>query len=592
MTAAARVLLPALAPFRHAWPHLARQWRGLLIGVLCLLPANALELSIPLLWKRGVDGAVGRSLAWSSILELAGAALALGAVAGTFRYWMRRRLVGASRDFERDLRLALHAKLVTLPSRWFGRSTVGDLTSRMSQDVEAVRMALGPSVMYVADALLKVASAFVLMLSHDAWLTLWMGVPFLLLGLVALSMARRLGRASDAVQQGIARISSASTESFSGIRVLKLFTGEERQLARMSALSRHYFDAQMRLATARGGMMSLLLLVKDASQFVILLAGGLRVMGGRASLGDLVAYRDWMLQCFWPLVTFGWIISMVQRAAAGMRRIADVLDTVPEIASPSRPAPVATGRGPLEVELRGVVVRAHGRPVLDHVSLTVPAGSSLGLTGPSGSGKTTLVQLLARLLDPDEGQVLVGGVDVREWDLDRLRRAVGFVPQEAFLFSDLLSENLRFANPDADETLVLAAAHGAGLEPDLAAFPHGLETRVGERGVTLSGGQRQRATLARALLADPPVIVLDDALSAVDAETEARILARLRRELAGRTAIVVSHRVGALSGLDRIALLEAGRLVEIGSHEELLRRGGPYARLEREQRLHAELEAL
>ncbi len=573
----------------------------LLLGLACLLPAKAIDLAIPYLFKLGIDGAtregIGpghRHLTWREELGLAALAILIGAVSAALSYAMRRLLVRASRDFERDLRLTLHAKLLKLPQHWFGTTTVGDLVSRMTQDIEAVRMALGPGMMYVGNAIVAVSGAFALMFFMDRRLMLWMGVPFLVLGLVALLMARRLGRASDAVQQGIGKISACAAESFSAIRILKVFAGEERQHSRMRGLSLDYFDAQMKLAAARGGMMALLYAVKDVSHFVILLIGGMSIVARRSTIGDFVVYRSWMLQCFWPLVTFGWIVSMVQRAAAGMRRIADVLETVPAIDSPATPkAPAIPARGKaLPIEWRDVTVRLGGRTVLDRVSLEVPAGGSLGITGPTGSGKSLLVQLVARLVDPDEGAVLVGGVDTREWELHSLRRAVGFVPQEPFLFSDLLRENLRFARPDASDAQGMEAARAAGLELDLAALAAGLDTRVGERGVTLSGGQRQRATLARALLADPPVVILDDALSAVDAETEARILARLRAELEGRTAVVVSHRVAALAGLDRIVVIEDGRRVEIGSHAELIRLGGHYARLEHDQRLLAEIEAL
>jgi ATP-binding cassette subfamily B protein len=612
------LLSRSLAPFRHAWPLLKRQRRPLLLGLVCLLPARAIDLAIPLLWRVGIDGAVNASRGadgalpwWPTEVEIAGLALALGLGSALLGYATRRVLVSSSRDLERDLRLTLHRKLLSLPSSWFARQTVGDLASRLTQDVEAVRMALGPAVMYVANALVALAGSFALMLWLDPALALWMGVPFVVLGLVALLIAPRIGRANDAVQVGIGRVSSGATECFSAIRVLKVFTGEERQEARMGVLSRDYFDAQMRLASARGGMMAALFLVKDSAQFVILLVGGLHLVlrmhaahgdgATTGSLGSLYAYRSWLMQSFWPLVTLGWIVSMVQRASAGMRRIAAVLETEAAIASPAspnpnpNPAPTTTAdgrRAALSIEWRDVSLRLGGRVVLDHVSLFVPAGASLGITGRTGSGKTLLVQLVARLLDPDEGAVLVGGVDVREWELDALRRAVGFVPQESFLFSESLRENLRFARPDAGDAAVLAAVHASGLDPDLAALPKGLDTRVGERGVTLSGGQRQRATLARTLLADPPVVVLDDALSAVDAETEARILVRLRGELAGRTALVVSHRVAALHALDRVAVVEAGRVVEFGTHAELVRAKGRYATLDRDQRLLQELEAL
>ncbi|MBM4015686.1 MAG: hypothetical protein FJ293_12080, partial [Planctomycetes bacterium] len=322
-------LRATLAPFAHAWPHLRRQRRAFLLGIACLLPSTAIDIVIPWWWKDAIDQAIAGV---GEVARLAGfVALALGAglASGALKYALRRIMVGASRDFERDLRGALHRRLLERDLAWHARQPVGDLTARLAQDVEAVRMALGPGTMYVLSALLAVLSAFAAMLWVDAALTGWMALPLLLLGVAALKVAPRLGRASDDVQRGIADLSACATESFAGVRVLKAFCGEERRERGMALLSRRYFDAQLELSRARGTMMALLFLVKDVALFVILLVGGLHVIAGRASVGQLVLFRDWLLLCFWPLVTLGWIVAVLQRAAAGMRRIAEVLDPGP-----------------------------------------------------------------------------------------------------------------------------------------------------------------------------------------------------------------------------------------------------------------------
>lgn len=585
-----RRLRATLAPFGHVVPLLRRQRRAFLLGVLCLLPSTAIDLVIPWIWKQGIDRAIARSETIGRLVAIALAAVAAGLVSGVLKYGLRRILVSASRDFELDLRLALHRKLLALPTRWHGERAVGDLTSRLAQDVEAVRMALGPGAMYVLSAGVTVVAAFAAMLAVDPAITLWMALPLIVLGVAALWIAPRLGRASDDVQRGIADLSALSNESFAGVRVLKAFCGEERQLGRMERFSRSYFESQLRLARARGSMMALLFLVKDAALFVILLVGGLAIRAGRATIGDLVLFRDWLLLCFWPLVTLGWIVAILQRAAAGMRRVAEVLEADPPPHAPATPK--ALPAGPLALRFEGVVVALAGRRVLDGVTLDIPAGGSLGITGRTGAGKSILLQLAPRLFDPDGGRVMVGGIDVRELDPDDLRRRIAYVAQESFLFSDSLKENLRFGRPDATDAAIDAAVARAGLASDLDALPGRLETRIGERGVTLSGGQRQRAALARALLCDAPLLLIDDSFSAVDAATEATILAGLAAARRDRTTIVVSHRVAALRGLDRVAVLADGKVVEQGAPDALLAGDGAFARLARAQRLEAELETL
>ena len=502
---------------------------------------------------------------------------------------MRWHLVGASRQFERDLRQDLFQRFLLQPPSYFARASTGDLVSRMTADVEAVRMTVGPGSMYVANTITVLPVALFLMAREDPTLTAWVLAPMVALAAVFARLGPAMERASTATQEAIGKVSGEAAESFTGIRVLKLFTRERAQLARMDEFGRDYLEAQLQMARVRGKTVGLLQIAKDLGLLVILGVGALHVVSGDLSVGGFFLFNGLLVRCFWPLVALGWMVSMLHRGAAAMRRIGEVLDAEPVLATPARPVEVPKST---DLEWQDVTVRFGDLLALDRVSLRVPAGKTLGITGRTGAGKSVLASLVPRLLDVDEGSVRIGGVDVREWPLDRLRATVAMVPQDAFLFSETLRENVRFAAPQGEEEALQRALHTAALDQDLAQLPDALDTLVGERGVTLSGGQRQRATLARSVLEDAPVLILDDTLSAVDAATEHEILRRLRTALRGRTALVISHRVAALRNLDSIVVLDGGRVVEQGTHAELLGRRGHYYELERRQRLEQELEEL
>lgn len=566
------------------------RYRGkLALGYACVLPAALLSLGIPRIIGHAIDRAIGLETQVSHLLLLGAVVLLLVALRGVFQFGQRWLLVGASREFERDLRADLYAKLLTLPAAYYSKASTGDIVARATSDVEAVRMTVGPGVMYLASTVVLVPTAIGWMMWENATLASFVLLPMILLSVVLGLLSPRLERASRRGQDATGKIAGAAAECFSGIQVLKIFTREDAQMRRLEALGLEYVAAQIQLARARGLAISSLHGLIGLSQLAILVVGSLQIVRGKFTVGDFFTFLEWLALCLWPLIAVGWMVGTIHRGAAAMDRINEIFDIPPEIQSGA----VAADPGlPNDVRFDGVTVRYHGTTALDGVTLSIPAGTSLGITGRVGSGKSTLAGLLPRLFDPSEGQVTIGGVDVRDWQLPELRRRVSMVPQDAFLFSTSLRDNLLFAAPEPSEGRALQAARDAALDETLRELEAGLDTVLGERGLSLSGGQRQRATIARALAADSPVLVLDDCLSAVDAQTESRILRNLRAVRRGRTTLMVSHRAAALREMDRIAVLEDGKLVELGSYDELMQRGGRYADLERRQALEEELKEL
>jgi len=584
-------VLRILRPFSRALPYLKRQRRDVWLGLLTLLPGNVIELAIPWMIARGIDRAQRGDLGSASLAWIASAALLLVLLKSAARYAVRWLIIGASRRFERDLRLDLFRKFLTLPSMFYQRQTTGDLVSRMTADVEAVRLCIGPSLMYFATTATLVPLTWAMMFSLHPALSLSTLVPLLFLSIALWRQSPRLEEASRAAQQAIARVCDVATESYAGIRILKAFTQEDRQQRRMEECGLEYVAAQMRFARSRGRTQAVLHGIKDLGLLVVLVFGSWEVIRHRFTLGEFFLFNDLLIRMSIPMMTTGWIASMLHRGAAAMRRIDEIFDAPAEIVSPERPS--EDWPRPGEVEVFSVSVAYGGIRALKEVSFRVPAGGSLGITGRTGSGKSTLASLLPRLIDPDCGVVRIGGRDVRDWSLERLRRECVLVPQEPFLFSASLRDNLSFGlDGEVAPELLERALFDCVLDKDLTSLAEGLDTRVGERGLMLSGGQRQRATLGRALLLDSPILVLDDCFSAIDTKTEALILERLEARTKDRTTLVISHRIQAIKNLDHILVLDQGAIVEAGTHAELLRSGGLYARLERRQSLLSELHRI
>jgi ATP-binding cassette subfamily B protein len=563
---------------------------------LCLAATNALGLYIPRLLQHAIDalrslgggaaapalGAAERAVAVDAAL-IAGAACAQAVI----RTFSRTFIFNAGRNIEYGLRSDLFAHLCRMDPGFYRRHSTGDVMSRLTNDLSAVRMLFGPGILNIVNTALVYGVGIWLMVAISPRLTLMALVPYPLLIVGARLWSRRIYAASRTLQDQLGTLSTTLHEDLAGMAVVKLYALEDRRHAALAAQSRAYLDGALALARARGSLMPLFAVLGTVGTLVVLWLGGREVIAGRMSLGELVAFNAYLVFLSWPTLALGWILAVWQRGLAAWSRVRDLLEANAEIADAPGAAAPPGGIRP-EIEIRDLTVRRDGRTLLDRISVTIPAGGTLAIVGPTGSGKTTLVDAIPRFVDAPRGTVFVGGRDVHDVPLAALRSLVGYAPQEPFLFSATVAENIGFGIPPGvpaaeRDRRITRAAESAGLTPDLAVLPEGLDTVVGERGITLSGGQRQRVALARALAAEPAVLILDDSLSSVDAQTERDILGRIGPILGARTSILVSHRVAAVRGAGEILVLGEGRVVERGTHGDLLAAGGLYASLYREQ---------
>jgi ATP-binding cassette, subfamily B, multidrug efflux pump len=570
------------------------RWRYV-FGLVCLLITATLAMTIPYLLKRAVEVIEhDRELKGLRFFVLSIVGMAL--VQGVARTFSRFVIFNIGRDIEYDLRNDLFAHLETLPQSFYQRSQTGDLMSRLVNDIGAVRMMIGPGILNFVNTPVYYAYAVSIMLTISVPLTFLSLTAYPLVLWIVKRLSRQLMERTVKVQEGLAALSARAQENLSGMTVVKAYALERAEIAGFERMNAEFQEQSLALARVRGFIAPVMKIVSSVGILVVLWFGGWLVIRDKIGIGDLVAFIAYLHLLAWPTMALGWMLSILQRGRASMLRLEHIFVAQPEVVGAPVDGEPAIERG--EIEIEGVrftypaLRKTH--EVLSSVSLRIPAGSTVALVGRTGAGKSTLVNLVPRLFDPLCGTIRIDGRDVREMSLATLRRALGMVPQDPFLFSTTIRGNVAYglAGNGEVEDKVRWAAEVAGLEKDLEALPRGLETPVGERGITLSGGQKQRVTLARALAIDPKILVLDDALSSVDSETERVILRRLREEFPNRTRIVISHRVSTVRGADQVVVIDAGRVVEAGTHEELLRRGGVYAEIFEEQMVEDQLEAL
>ncbi|MFZ3266136.1 MAG: ABC transporter ATP-binding protein [Terriglobales bacterium] len=588
-------------------PYLKRHRLGLLLGGLCVLFNNGIWVLFPQVIRRAINdlnSGVTRHKLFIYCLLLVAIALSKG----IFQFLTRYVVIGISRDIEFDLRNDIFAHLERLSYSYYQRNRTGDIMARATNDLNAVRMLLGPAIMYSANTLVFTAGALCFMLAISPKLTLIAFLPLPVASIIIQYFGRRIHERFERIQAMFSEISARAQENFSGARVIRAYVQEQAEIANFETANQEYIRRSLGLVRLMGMLWPTLELMLGAAVVIVLWVGGRQVLEGHMNVGDFVAFNTYMVQLTWPVIALGWVINIFQRGTASLARINEILLSKPEIAdepatsyeprvasNQAEPEELARSSRPEarsligEVEFCNLNFAYNGTPVLHDINLRIPAGSSLAIVGPTGCGKTTLVNLIPRIYNAAPGALLIDGRPIREFPIATLRRNLGFVPQETFLFSDSIRENIAFGVPDATLDEIKSAAEAANIAQDIESFPDGYNTTVGERGITLSGGQKQRTAIARALLRSPRILILDDALSSVDTHTEDKILNRLRQLMVGRTTIFISHRVSTVRNADRIAVLHQGRIVELGTHDELIARDGYYTDLYNKQLLEEEL---
>lgn len=575
-------------------PYLRRYRWGLVWGGLAAIVSNAIWILFPQVIRIAFND-LNHGVTREKILFYAGLLVAISLSKGVFLFLTRWIIIGISRTIEFDLRGDLFRHLEQQPAAYYQRNRTGDIMARTTNDLSAVRMLLGPAIMYSANTLLFTVGAVFFMIRISPFLTLVALAPLPVASVLIQTLGRLINQRFERIQAMFSDISAQAQENFSGARLVRAFVQEEPQIASFEKSNKEYVRRGLRLVQLMGMLWPTLEFVLGIALAITLMVGGHEVISHRINIGDFVAFNTYLVMLTWPMISLGWVVNLVQRGKASLVRIDELLSEKPTIddaaADPEIPADLELAG---EIEFRAATFSYpeqgdRDKAVLHSVSLKIPAGSSLAIVGPTGSGKSTLVSLIPRLYDAPEGSLLIDGRPIRDYPLEVLRSNIGFVPQETFLFSETIRENIAFGVPAASDAEVLAAAEAAHIRREFEEFPSGFSTGVGERGLTLSGGQKQRTAIARALLRNPRILILDDALASVDTYTEEQILEELHRLMRGRTTIFISHRISTVRHADRVAVLVNGRIAELGTHDELIERRGYYAELYQRQLLEEEL---
>lgn len=577
-----KTLLPYIRPYTN----------GIIAGLLLVIVANLFQVVAPMLLRDAIDAFRSPATAWSNILRYAGLLLVAALFGGAARYGMRELLNGISRRIENDIRVAFFEHLLRMDAAFFAQTRTGDLMSRAVNDVGNIRMAIGPAVMYTVNTAAFTIFSLVVMFRIDVGLTLVSIIPMVLLAPLTLYFGRILHGRYERIQEQLGVVTTMIQENLSGVRIVRAYVQEAAQQREFERLNTEYFERNMALAKTEALFNPLLTFLATFGLLLVLYVGGMHAMSGRVSLGEFVMFMSYVGMLTWPMIAIGWVTNLFQRGTASFSRIQAIMQERPSVQQSVTPVRIDDLRG--RVDFRDVSFRYPGttRDVLTNVTFTIDAGQTAAIVGPTGSGKSTITALLTRRYDPTHGEIQIDDVAIPNIAFDQLRREVGIVPQDAFVFSETIAENIALGLPPGQAVAkdIVPFAKIAQLDDAVAEFPMGYATRLGERGINLSGGQRQRTTLARALARDPRILILDDALSAVDTHTETGILKALRDVFIARTSIIISHRVSAVMNADVIFVLDEGRIVERGTHAELVEKRGLYASLLRRQLLEEDLD--